>query len=182
MSGFELNKIFASFIIALLIIIAIISIANYLVKPKIPEQQAYKIEIPENEDTSQTSASSEKTEINAEPVNPILANASLNDGQKIAKKCTSCHNFQKGEPNKIGPNLYGIIGSSIGKSVGYAYSEAMANFGGKWTYEEVGKFLYKPKAYMEGTKMNFAGLKNVEDRANLILWLRENSDNPTPLP
>ena len=71
MSGFELNKIFASFIIALLIIIAIISIANYLVKPKIPEQQAYKIEIPENEGTSQTSTSSENMEINAEPVNPI---------------------------------------------------------------------------------------------------------------
>ena len=58
----------------------------------------------------------------------------------------------------------------------------MANFGGKWNYEEIGKFLYKPKSYMEGTKMNFAGLKNAQDRADLIFWLRENSDDPAPLP
>lgn len=115
-------------------------------------------------------------------VQQLLVSASLNDGEKIAKKCVSCHNFQKGEPDKIGPNLFEIIGNSIGSKTGYAYSKAMASFGGKWGYEEINKFLYKPKQYMEGTKMNFAGLKKVEDRANLILWLRNNSDNPFPLP
>ena len=65
---------------------------------------------------------------------------------------------------------------------GFAYSKALSDYGGKWTFEELNGFLYKPKEYIQGTKMNFAGLNNVEDRANLILWLRQNSDNPAPLP
>ena len=181
MSGFELNKIFASLIIALLIIIAIISIANYLVKPKIPEQQAYKIEIPETEVSSNEIAeSTEKS--NIEPISLLLKDASLEKGEKLASKCSACHNFKKGEPHKIGPNLFGIIDRPIGTLDGYAYSSEMATFGDKWTYENLAKFLYKPTDYIKGTKMNFTGLKKDEERANMGLWLREKSDNPPPLP
>ena len=116
-----------------------------------------------------------------EEVSPILASASIENGAKIAKKCFSCHTFDKDGQNKIGPNLYNIIGSGIAKKSGYAYSKALASFGGSWSFENLSKFLYKPKNYVDGTKMNFAGLKKVEDRADLILWLREKSDNPIPL-
>ena len=117
-----------------------------------------------------------------EPVSPILSTSSLENGAKVAKKCSSCHTFDKDGQNKIGPNLYNIIGSGIAKKTGYAYSNALVNFGGNWDFEKLANFLYKPKDYIDGTKMNFAGLKKVEDRADLILWLREKSDNPIPLP
>ena len=182
MFWFEINKIFAALIIALLIFIGIEYIGEAIINPVIPEEQAYKIEIPESSINQEITSSSVAQDVDIDPISQLLVSASLNDGEKIAKKCVSCHNFQKGEPDKIGPNLFEIIGNSIGSKTGYAYSKAMASFGGKWGYEEINKFLYKPKQYMEGTKMNFAGLKKVEDRANLILWLRNNSDNPFPLP
>jgi len=182
MFWFEINKIFAALIIALLIFIGIEYIGEAIINPVIPEEQAYKIEIPENSINQEIATGSVVQDIAVDPVSLLLVSASLDEGAKIAKKCVSCHNFKKGEPDKIGPNLFAIIGDSIGRTTGYAYSKAMANFGGNWKYEEINKFLYKPKQYMKGTKMNFAGLKKVEDRANLIFWLRNNSENPFPLP
>ena len=78
--------------------------------------------------------------------------------------------------------MWNIINRPKGNKDGFAYSKALSDFGGKWTYEELSIFLYKPKDYINGTKMNFSGLKNVDDRANLVLWLRQLSDNPVPLP
>ena len=181
MSLFEINKIIAAIILALVAIFLINKIGNYVINPKILEEQAYKIEIPETVDPSKINGGTEITS-NIEPVSNFLISASLEKGSKLSSKCASCHNFKEGEPNKIGPNLFDIINKKIGKTNNYAYSEAMANFGEKWTYENLATFLYKPKEYMNGTKMNFAGLKKVEDRANLILWLRNNSNNPAPLP
>ena len=180
MSWFEINKLFASIILALIIIVIIAIIGNTLIKPEIPQEQAYLIDVPE--ENSRKNNISEDSTNEVESVIPILASSSLENGQKIAKKCSSCHNFKKGEPNKIGPNLFGIVNANIGKQDGYAYSGAMASYGGKWSYEELALFLYKPKNYMEGTKMNFVGLKKVEDRADLILWLRENAETLEPLP
>ena len=93
-----------------------------------------------------------------------------------------CHNYEKGNANKVGPNLWNIINRPKASVDGFAYSKALLDIGGKWTYEELSEFLYKPKQYVEGTKMNFSGLKKAEDRANLILFLRDHSDNPVPLP
>ena len=108
--------------------------------------------------------------------------ASLESGEKIYKKCGACHNYEKGGKSKIGPNLWNIVNRLKGGAEGFAYSNALVEFGGNWTYEDLNNFLYKPKAYIDGTKMNFAGLKNAQDRADLILFLREQSDNPVPLP
>ena len=179
MSGFEVNKILATFIVAILCFIIIDYIGDSLVNPDIPKEQAYKIEIPETVDEIGVVNQTEIT--NIEPVSPILISASLENGQKIAKKCSTCHTFEKDGANKIGPNLYGIIGSKIGEKTGYAFSKALASFGGNWNFENIASFLYKPKDYIAGTKMNLAGLKKVEDRADLILWLRQNADNPIPL-
>ena len=109
-------------------------------------------------------------------------NASLENGQKLFKKCGTCHNYEKNSANKVGPNLWNIINRPKANIEGFAYSKALIELGGKWTYEELAEFLYKPKKYVKGTKMNFAGLKKVEDRANLVLFLRGQSDKPISLP
>ena len=117
-----------------------------------------------------------------EAISLLLASASLEKGEKIFKKCGACHNYKKDSKSKIGPNLWNLINRPKASVSGFAYSKALSDYGGKWTFEELNGFIYKPKEYIQGTKMNFAGLNNVEDRANLILWLRQHSDNPVPLP
>ena len=182
MYGFEINKILASIIIAIILLIVINVVGNYLTKydhNKVQET-AYKIEIPETSvDISiKTAVNNEKIE----SVSSLMANASLDEGKKVFKKCATCHNYKKDSKSKIGPNLWNLIDRSKAGISGFAYSKEIKEHGGKWTYEELNGFLYKPKEYIKGTKMNFAGLTNVEDRANVILWLRQHSDNPVPLP
>jgi len=116
------------------------------------------------------------------PVGPLLAKASVDNGEKVAKKCASCHTFEKGGANKIGPNLWNVIGRKMGGHEGYAYSGGMQGMGKDWTYDALGEFLYSPKDFVKGTKMTFAGLKKDEDRADVIAYLRSLSDSPKPLP
>jgi len=181
MSGLEVNKILASIILALIVVKVIDHIGDFIVDADNAEMQqtAYKIEVQET--VNDVSESDSKEEI-IEPISLILANASLDKGQKIFKKCSACHTYKKEGANKVGPNLWNIINSPKAKVEGFAYSKALAEFGGQWGYEELAQFLYKPKEYIKGTKMNFAGLKKVQDRANLILFLRNQSDNPASLP
>ena len=157
-------------------------VGNFVVRINYDETQetAYKIDIPEP--NSNITSDSISTSSNIEPIIDLLASASLENGEKIYKKCGSCHNYKKDSKSKIGPNLWDIINRPKANSQGFAYSDALAKFGGSWTYEELNNFLYKPKEYIKGTKMNFAGLKNTQDRADIILFLRQQSDNLIPLP
>ena len=182
MYGFEINKILASIILAILIIVGISYLGNLIVNIDQKENQvtAYKIDIPESDISTPSAANVESIII--EPISALLMNASLEKGEKLYKKCGTCHNYQKNSTSKIGPNLWNIINRPKGSVAGFSYSNSLVEFGGKWSYEELSKFIYSPKNYINGTKMNFAGLKNVEDRANLIFWLRQQSDNPVPLP
>ena len=180
MSGLEVNKILAAIIMALLIMAVISFVGDLIVNIDSEKKEvAYKIDIPEAD--SDHSETAKKLEI-TESISPFLINASLEKGEKIFKKCGACHNYQKGSANKVGPNLWNIINRPKASVNGFAYSKALVDIGGEWTYEELSEFLYKPKQYAEGTKMNFSGLKKTEDRANLILFLRDHSDNPVPLP
>ncbi len=182
MSGFEINKILASILVAIIIFVIIGLVGNLVVQITYDEPQitAYKIDIPETsaDSSTQTSANDEMVEA----ISLLLAGASLEQGEKIFKKCGACHNNKKDSKSKIGPNLWNLINRQKASVSGFAYSKALSDYGGKWTFEELNEFLYKPKEYIKGTKMNFAGLNNVEDRTNLILWLRQHSDNPVPLP
>ena len=90
--------------------------------------------------------------------------------------------FDAGGQNKVGPALWNVVNRPLGASEGYAYSDALAGFGGTWDYTALNAFLTKPKGYISGTKMNFAGLKKPEDRANLIAWMRAKADSPVALP
>jgi cytochrome c len=103
-------------------------------------------------------------------------------GEKVAAKCKACHSFDKGGAKKVGPNLWDIVGAKPAHSPDFTYSEAIKGLGKEWTYEELDKFLSAPKQYAPGTKMQFAGVKDAQDRAALIAYLRTLSDSPKPLP
>ncbi len=129
-----------------------------------------------------TGSSTEPAKKVIEPVSALLAAADPAAGQAVAKKCATCHDFTKGGPNKIGPNLWEIVGNKHGHAAGFAYSEVIASMKEPWGYEELNKFFAAPKEYAPGTKMNFLGLPKVADRAALIAYLRTLSDSPVPLP
>lgn len=113
----------------------------------------------------------------------LLTEADMAAGQQIAKKkCAACHTFDKGGKAKIGPNLWGILGSDIARLDDYKYSKAMAAKEGNWSYGNMNAFLFKPKAFVKRTKMTFPGLKKLKDRAAAILYLRSLDDEPKPLP
>ena len=121
----------------------------------------------------------------AEPVVPLgvlLASASIDKGKKVAKKCVACHSFKQGGKNKVGPNLYNIMGSKRGVVAGYSYSGAIKAMGGVWGFDDMDQFLKKPKKFMPGTKMSFSGLKKPKDRAAIIVYLRSFSNAPVDLP
>ena len=187
MSGLEVNKILAAIIMAILIVTVISHVGDLIVSTDSEKHgnhdeethTAYKIDVPEKGEIVKKNVKKEEI---IEPISPLLINASIEKGKKIFKKCGTCHNLEKGSANKVGPNLWNIINRQKASVEGFAYSKALIEKAGKWTYEELSEFLYKPKKYAKGTKMNFIGLKKSEDRANLILFLREQSDKPVPLP
>ena len=117
-----------------------------------------------------------------EPIAAFLATATVEDGMQVARKCTSCHTFEPGGANRVGPNLANIVGAKTAHLDNFAYSGAFQDLNGTWTYEDLNQFLYKPRDYVPGTKMTLVGLKNPEDRAAVIAYMRSLTDNPPPLP
>ena len=118
-----------------------------------------------------------------QPIETLLAKASVEKGQATAKQCAACHTFEKGGPNRVGPNLWNIVGSDRGEGRGgFNFSAAMKGKGGKWTFDELNKFLANPRQYIPGTAMTYAGISKAEQRADVIDYLHTLSDNPVPLP
>jgi cytochrome c len=113
----------------------------------------------------------------------VLPKADIGKGHDISHKCEQCHDLSNGGPNKIGPNLWGMVDAARGTGRnGFDFSAAMKAKGGTWTYDELFKFLKSPGAYIPGTKMSFAGLPSAEDRINMIAYLRQDSSSPAPIP
>ena len=103
-------------------------------------------------------------------------------GEKVFKKCAACHSINKGGKNNIGPALYNVVGRKVGGVSDYKYSKALAAYDKDWNFEELNGFLLKPSKWIKGTKMAYAGLRKEKDRASVIKYLNQNSDNPLPLP
>ena len=179
MDSFEINKIIAAVLLVALIVIGLGKISDMAFHVKKPEKSAYKVDIQENDlnTNSEKEVIIEKVDISA-----LLALGDLAHGEKVFKKCAACHLINKGGENKIGPALYGIIGRKVAAKEDYKYSKAMAAYDKFWTFEEMNGYLKKPQRYIKGTKMAFAGLRKEKDRASVILYLNQNSDNPIPLP
>ena len=175
MDSFEINKIIATVLITVLLVFGISKISDILFQIKKPDIKGYKVEI--NEATAAQATAESQIDISA-----LLALGDVDHGKKIFKKCAACHSVNKGGANKIGPKLYNVIGRAAGTVTDYKYSKALASHGQSWSFEELNGFLIKPATWIKGNKMGFAGLKKEKDRASVILYINQNSDNPKQLP
>jgi cytochrome c len=153
-------------------------VSNAVVHPHKLEKPALAVT---DEASTQTAAAAPAEEL--APIGPKLAGANVDAGKAIfQKQCFTCHTVDKGGPNKVGPNLWGVVGRKKGSHEGFSYSSAMQAKGGEWTYEDINHMIFKPQAFIRGTKMAFVGLPKEQERADVIAYLRTMADNPQPLP
>ena len=179
MDSFELNKIIAAILMVALLIIGLSKIADGVFYVKKPSKPGYKVEV----EAKLTASSSETNEaVEKFDLAAFISTGDLDVGKKVFNKCKSCHSITKGGGNKIGPALYNVVGRAVGGVSDYKYSKALVAYGKEWTFEELNGFLLKPASYIKGTKMAYAGLRKEKDRASVIMYLNQNSDNPIPLP
>lgn len=175
MNSFEINKIIASILLVVFLVIGVNKVGDIIFEVKKPQVAAYKVE---GLATSTSSSGTSET-IN---ISALLALGSVEEGKKVFKKCAACHSINAGGGNKIGPKLWSVMFRPVGAVTDYKYSKALSSYGKEWTWEEMNGFLIKPAKWIKGNKMGFAGLKKEEDRASVILYLNTNSDSPRPLP
>ena len=174
-----MNKIIVSIVLAVILVLGINKITDVIFYVEKPEKSAYQVANITTVASTTSKTSSENSE--SESIIALFASTSAADGAKVFKKCAACHSIAQGGSNKIGPALWGVLGRQAGSISDYKYSKGMAAYGKTWSFEEMNGFLIKPKDWVKGTKMSFAGLKNVKDRAAIILYMNENTDNPLPL-
>ena len=174
-----MNKIIASIILAVILVLGINKITDVIFHVEKPEKSAYQIASTSTTTTTETTSASSSS--GSGEIMALLASASVADGKKVFKKCAACHSIAKGGGNKIGPALWGVLGRQAGSVSDYKYSKAMAAHGKTWSFEEMNSFLIKPRDWIKGTKMSFAGLKSKNDRVAVILYMNEKTDSPLPL-
>lgn len=176
MNSFEVNKVLGAVLGALLFAAGSGFVAELIYHPKPAGKAGYDLPEPQPE------AASAAPEAKVEPIAVRLASANVEKGEAGTKACHACHSFEKGGPNKVGPDLYGIVERPKGAHAGFDYSAAMKEKGGTWTYADLDEFLTSPKAYVKGTKMAYAGIAAPQERANVIAYLRTLAESPKPLP
>jgi cytochrome c len=177
MDSFELNKILGALLFTCLCLLALSIGAEAMFHPVKPAKPGFEVVVKEH------AAGGEQAKAEPdEPIEKLLASATIDKGANAAKKCAACHTFGKGEPNRVGPNLYGVVGRPKGTEGGFDYSAALKAKGGKWTVEDLNAFIANPKGFVPGTKMTFTGVPRGSERADVIAFLNSKSDSPAPLP
>jgi cytochrome c len=179
MDSFEINKIVAAVLLVALLVIGIGKLSNVIFYVEKPEKPGYAVEVQQASTSTTAAATVEDKKVD---IAALMALGDVNAGEKIFKKCAACHSINQGGANKIGPALYNVVGRKIGGVADYKYSKAFVEYGKEWNFEELNGFLIKPSKWIKGTKMAYAGLRKEEDRASVIKYLNQNSDNPLPLP
>ena len=176
-----MSKIIVSIVLTLVLIIGINKLSDVVYNVQKLEKSAYIVTGTSGETLVKT-VSSESEGLQPGDIKTLLALGSVENGMKVFKKCAACHSIAKDGKNKIGPALWGVIGRKTGSISDYKYSKALLAYGKEWSFEEMNGFLIKPKDWIKGTKMSYAGLKKEEERASVILYLNSMSDNPLPTP
>ena len=178
MDSYELNKILGAVLGTCLVMLSLNIAAGAIFTAPKPAKPGYDIAVPEEAAQGAPAAA----DAQAEPIATRLASADVGRGENAAKKCLACHTFAKGEPNKVGPNQWGVVNRAKAATPGFNYSAALKGKGGEWTFDELDKFLASPKGFVPGTSMAFPGVTRASERADIILYLNKQSDSPAALP
>lgn len=176
MDLYETNKIIGAVLFTFLCLVALNIVAGMIFSRQEPEKPGYEIAVQAPVEKTPAAAPTEQ------PITALLATASIDKGKTAVKKCEACHNFQKGGPNKVGPNLWGVVGRQVASHAGFNYSAALKAKGGDWTIDALNAFITNPKADIPGTTMAFAGVSRASERADILAYLNSLSDSPAPLP
>ena len=179
MDSFELNKILGAILGTCIVLLVTSFTAGAIFSPVMPEKPGYEIAVKE----AAHAGGKEEAAAPSAPIETLLQTASVEKGAASAKKCAACHTFEKGGPNRVGPNLFGILNEQKGEGRGgFNFSAPMKAKGGTWTFDDLNKFIANPKGFIPGTAMGFAGITKDSERADVIDYLRTLADNPAPLP
>jgi cytochrome c len=177
MSSFEINKFLGALLGTCLVLLAVHIAAGAIFYKPVPAKPGYEIAVKEEQQPGKQEAAPAE-----QPIENLLATASVDRGAQLARQCAACHNFQEGQGPKVGPDLYAVIGRKIASAPGFNYSAALRRMNAAWTFDELNKWLTSPRAMVPGTAMTFAGMQNEKQRADLIAYLNTLSKNPLPLP
>jgi cytochrome c len=177
MDSWEFNKIAGAVLGTALVVFGLGELKGAVYHSENPEKPGFAIEV------TKTATGGGETETAKVPLGTLLAKADAAKGQTIAKACQACHDFSKGGPNKVGPNLWDVVDRPIASHEGFSYSDDLKKHASdKWTFENLNTFVHDPKSYAPKTKMTFSGVKPDAQRADVLAFLRSLSDSPKPFP
>ncbi len=176
MNSFEINKFLGALLGTCLILLAVHIASGAIFTTAAPAKPGYEVAVKEEKPGQPEAKAAEQ------PIENLLAAASVEHGAQVAKQCAACHNFQEGQGPKVGPDLYDVVGRKIASVAGFNYSAALKGMNGTWTFDALNKWLTDPRNDVPGTAMTFAGLTNGKQRADIIAYLDTLSKNPVPLP
>jgi cytochrome c len=181
MDSWEWNKIAGAVLGTLIFVLVVKFAAEAIFEKPLPAKPGYVVE-GVNEETTASTTQAAPVEETLPDFGTVLPTADVAAGKEISARCEQCHDLGKDGPNKIGPNLWGVVGRARATHPGFDYSSAMMASHEAWTYESLFRYLKSPQGVVPGTKMSFAGLRSAQDRINLLAYLRTQSDSPAPIP
>ena len=176
------NKVIGSLLAIVLAILGLQTLSHELVRSETPEIVAYPVDMSA---LAAANAPAEEEDMGPPDFGMLLASADISAGERVARRCTSCHVFDEGGANGTGPALWDVMGRDVAAVGGFNYSAAMVEYaqgGTEWGYQNMYDYLESPRGYVSGTAMSFAGLRDQTDRINIIAYMRAQADTPFPLP